>query len=124
MVIIDLKASRRYVRVANKERTNDMSKGAGSICDAKRWIHEEADCIALRGYNSILVGPESKIAHLRTVTSNTIVSMAELPSVPAKGMKVALTTDYSTGGKTYDRGTVYYYNGTAWELYKGQDIAA
>lgn len=124
MVIIDLKASRRYVRVANKERTNDMSKGAGSIRDAKRWIHEEADCIALRGYNSILVGPETKIAHLRTVTSNTIVSMAELPSIPAKGMKVALTTDYTTGGKTYDRGTVYYYNGTAWELYKGQDVAA
>lgn len=123
-VIIDLKASRRYVRVANKERTNDMSKGAGAIRDAKRWIHEEADCIALRGYNSILVGPEEKISKLGGSTLTTIISAPKLPATPSAGMKVALTEDYVSDDVQYDKGTVYYYNGTKWELYKGQDVAA
>lgn len=123
-VIVDLKASRRYVRVANKERTNDMSKGAGAIRDAKRWIHEEADCIALRGYNSVLVGPEEKISKLGMTTLRTIISAAKLPDTPAKGMKVALTEDYTAGDVQYDKGSVYYYNGTKWEAYKGQDVAA
>lgn len=123
-VIVDLKASRRYVRVANKERTNDMSKGAGAIRDAKRWIHEESDCIALRGYNSVLVGPEAKISKLGMTTLRTIISAAKLPDTPAKGMKVALTEDYTAGDVQYDKGSVYYYNGTTWEAYKGQDVAA
>ena len=123
-VIVDLKASRRYVRVANKERTNDMSKGAGAIRDAKRWIHEESDCIALRGYNSVLVGPEAKISKLGMTTLRTIISAAKLPDTPAKGMKVALTEDYTAGDVQYDKGSVYYYNGTKWEAYKGQDVAA
>ena len=123
-VIVDLKASRRYVRVANKERTNDMSKGAGAIRDAKRWIHEEADCIALRGYNSVLVGPEEKISKHGMTTLRTIISAAKLPDTPAKGMKVALTEDYTAGDVQYDKGSVYYYNGTNWEAYKGQDVAA
>lgn len=121
--IVDLKASRRYVRVANKERTNDMSKGAGAIRDAKRWIHEESDCIALRGYNSVLVGPEAKISKLGMTTLRTIISAAKLPDTPAKGMKVALTEDYTAGDVQYDKGSVYYYNGTKWEAYKGQDVA-
>lgn len=123
-VIVDLKASRRYVRVANKERTNDMSKGAGAIRDAKRWVHEEADCIALRGYNSVLVGPEEKISKLGMTTLRTIISAAKLPDTPAKGMKVALTEDYTASDVQYDKGSVYYYNGTKWEVYKGQDVAA
>ena len=40
------------------------------------------------------------------------------------GMKVALTEDYTSGDVQYDKGTVYYYNGTQWEVYKGQDVAA
>ena len=129
-VIMDLKASRRYVRVANKERTNDMSKGAGAIRDAKRWIHEEADCIALRGYNSILVGPEEKISKMGMTTLKAIISAAKLPETPAEGMKVALTEDYTLSGGSggsdtkYEKGNVYYYTKGKWELYKGQDVAA
>lgn len=122
-VIMDLKASRRYVRVANKERTADLAQGAGAIRDAKRWIHEEADCIALRGYNSILVGPEEKISKLGMTTLRTIISAAKLPETPAKGMKVALTETYTDNDTQYDKGSVYYYSGTKWELYKGQDVA-
>lgn len=119
MIIFDPKASRRYVKISQKERVNDMANGAGEIREAKRWIHEEADSVALRGYNSILVGPADRISKIGTTTMDAIISAAELPSNPTKGMKYALTADY----ETYEKGGVYYYNGTAWETYKGQDIA-
>lgn len=124
MVIFDPKASRRYVKIGKREQTNDMSKGGGEVRDAKRWIHQEADSVALRGYNSILVGPASKINKTATESLGAIISAAKLPATPAKGMKVALTKDYVNGGTTYEAGTVYYYDGSAWSIYAGQDVAA
>lgn len=124
MVIFDPKASRRYVKIGKREQTNDMSKGGGEVRDAKRWIHQEADSVALRGYNSILVGPASKINKIATESLGAIISAAELPATPAKGMKVALTKDYVNGETTYEAGTVYYYDGSAWSVYTGQDVAA
>lgn len=124
MVIFDPKASRRYVKIGKREQTNDMSKGGGEVRDAKRWIHQEADSVALRGYNSILVGPASKINKIATESLGAIISAAELPATPAKGMKVALTKDYVNGETTYEAGTVYYYDGSAWSIYAGQDVAA
>lgn len=130
MVIFDPKASRRYVKIGKKEQTNDMSKGGGEVRDAKRWIHQEADSVALRGYNSILVGPADKIAKIATESLNAIISAKELPKTPSKGMKVALTQDYTLKGADsptddvkYEAGTVLYYTGTAWTLYAGQDTA-
>lgn len=124
MVIFDPKASRRYVKIGKREQTNDMSKGGGEVRDAKRWIHQEADSVALRGYNSILVGPASKINKIATDSLGAIISAAKLPATPAKGMKVALTKDYVNGETTYEAGTVYYYDGSAWSVYAGQDVAA
>lgn len=124
MVIFDPKASRRYVKIGKREQTNDMSKGGGEVRDAKRWIHQEADSVALRGYNSILVGPASKINKIATESLSAIISAAKLPATPAKGMKVALTKDYVNGETTYEAGTVYYYDGSAWSVYAGQDVAA
>lgn len=130
MVIFDPKASRRYVKIGKKEQTNDMSKGGGEVRDAKRWIHQEADSVALRGYNSILVGPADKIAKIATESLGAIISAKELPKTPSKGMKVALTQDYTLKGANsptddvkYEAGTVLYYTGTAWTLYAGQDTA-
>lgn len=124
MVIFDPKASRRYVKIGKREQTNDMSKGGGEVRDAKRWIHQEADSVALRGYNSILVGPASKINKIATESLGAIISAAKLPATPTKGMKVALTKDYVNGETTYEAGTVYYYDGSAWSVYAGQDVAA
>lgn len=124
MVIFDPKASRRYVKIGKREQTNDMSKGGGEVRDAKRWIHQEADSVALRGYNSILVGPASKINKIATESLGAIISAAKLPDTPSKGMKVALTKDYVNGATTYEAGTVYYYDGSAWSIYTGQDVAA
>ena len=123
-VVLDLKGATRYVKTNEKERTNDMSKGAGEIRDAKRIIHEEADGLALRGYNSIIVAPtETAFSLPGTQMRSSIVSSAKLPATPADGVVVALTADYEEGGKTYEAGNVYQYNGTSWIEYTGYTTA-
>jgi hypothetical protein len=115
------------VKIGETEKTNDMSKGAGEIRDAKREIHYEADCIALRGYNSIIVGPSDIIFSLPDTASRTaVVSAAKLPSNPADGTIVALTEDYTVSGDpdvTYKAGTVWQYSTNAWVEYTGYTSA-
>jgi hypothetical protein len=54
---------------------------------------------------------------------NYIVSSNVLPSTPATNMKSALTSDYTSGGTTYEKGKVYIWDGDSWEEYTGVDIA-
>jgi hypothetical protein len=130
-VVLDLEGATRYVKIGEKEFTNDMSKGAGEIRDAKREIHYEADCIALRGYNSIIVGPSDIIFSLPDTASRTsVVSAAKLPATPADGTIVALTEDYTDESGdtpvTYKAGTVWIYtaSSTSWSEYTGYTSAA
>lgn len=127
-VVLDLEGATRYVKTAEKERTNDMSKGAGEIRDAKRIIHEEADGIALRGYNSIFIAPTSTAFALPdSQIRSAVVSSATLPENPAAGMIVALTADVTVGSgqneQTYEAGTVLEYSNGAWALYTGYTTA-
>ena len=129
-VVLDLEGATRYVKIGEKEFTNDMSKGAGEIRDAKREIHYEADCIALRGYNSVIVGPSDVIFSLPDTASRTsVVSAAQLPSSPADGTIVALTEDYTVPGEdddpdtTYRAGTVWKYENSEWVEYTGYTSA-
>ena len=129
-VVLDLEGATRYVKIGEKEFTNDMSKGAGEIRDAKREIHYEADCIALRGYNSIIVGPSDIIFSLPDTAARTnVVSAPSFPATPADGTIVALTQDYvdESGDTpvTYKAGTVWQYSTTtsAWAEYTGYTSA-
>lgn len=130
MIGADFKGARHYVKEKNKERTNDLSKDAYDPRLAKRYMHWEADCIALRGYNSILVGPEAKISALgASGVINNIISMSKLPETPREGMIVALTADYEvpnadSGTTKYEKENVYIYKGGKWELFSGQLVAA
>ena len=131
MIGADFKGARHYVKEKSKERTNDLSKDAYDPRLAKRYMHWEADCVALRGYNSILVGPENKISTLgASGVINNIISMSKLPDTPREGMIVALTADYEapnsggSGTTKYEKENVYIYKGGKWELFSGQLIAA
>lgn len=118
MVILDLESAVRYVKITEKERTNDMSKGAGEVRDAKRFIHEEADCVALRGYNSILVGPRDIILGFSTTqTSVVIETLDSVPQNPYTGQLISLTEDDEENG--LESGVVYIYNGESWVEYHG-----
>ena len=130
MIGADFKGARHYVKENSKERTNDLSKDAYDPRLAKRYMHWEADCIALRGYNSILVGPEAKISALgASGVINNIISMSRLPETLRDGMIVALTADYEapnagSGTTKYEKENVYIYKGGKWELFSGQLVAA
>lgn len=120
--IVDLKGATRYVKLGQKEQTNDMSKGAGEIREAKRFIRTEADGVALRGYNSILVQPKEKTSMLPPAQMRSkVISSAKLPDDKdtADKMIVALTANY----KTYKKGYAYQATvsgGTVtWNEYKG-----
>lgn len=121
IVICDLKGARRYVKKGVKEQTNDMSKGSGEVREAKRYIRVEADGIALRGYNSILVVPSDKqLANsVETQMRSKVISSAVLPESPAEGAIYALTADYTVGDATYQKGHAYQYASSAWAEYTG-----
>ena len=128
MFILDMDNAVHYIKESNRSRTNDMSKGAGDIRLAKTHWEYDTDAVALKGYNSIMVGPEGGIFNLMSQgVINYIVSAVSLPSNPSNNMKIALTSDYTVGQTTYEKGKVYIYNGSAqtpgWEEYTGSDIA-
>lgn len=138
IVIMDISNAVRYLKISSKDTTNDMSKGSGEIRDAKRFIHEEADCLQLRGYNSIIVGPSSVIYNIKeTDYMNKIISASVLPDaskVTAKtastiGTLVSLTADCTVGTTTYEAGKVYEAASVAdgvvtWTEYAGTIVAA
>ena len=130
MIGADFKGARHYVKEKGKEKTNDLSKDGYDPRLAKRYMHWEADCVALRGYNSILVGPENKISTLGAAgVINNIVSLSTLPKTPHEGMIVALTADYTdttsgSGSTKYEKENIYIYKGGKWEIFSGQLIAA
>jgi hypothetical protein len=124
MFILDMDNMVHYIKESKRSRTNDMSKGAGDIRLAKTHWEYDTDAVALKGYNSIMVGPEGGIFNLMTEgVVNYIVSSNVLPGNPAKNMKIALTSNFELDGVTYEKGKVYIYNGSAWEEYTGTDIA-
>lgn len=107
MVVVDLKGATRYVKMGQKDQTNDMSKGAGEIREAKRYIRTEADGIALRGYNSIIVLPTGRASGLpESQMRSKVISSPVLPAEEATTDKmiVALTADYKD---TYKKGHAY-----------------
>ena len=129
MFILDMDNMVHYIKAFPTRRSSDLSKGAGDIKLAKTHWEYDTDAVALKGYNSIVVGPEGGIFNMMTEgVINWIVSANTLPSTPARNMKVALTSDYTVGegddAVTYESGKVYIYNGDDWEEYTGVDIAA
>lgn len=123
MVVVDLKGATRYVKMGQKDQTNDMSKGAGEIREAKRYIRTEADGIALRGYNSIIVLPAGRASGLpESQMRSKVISSPVLPTDEATTDKmiVALTADYKD---TYKKGHAYQAtvsSGTVtWNEYTG-----
>lgn len=128
IIILDLEGATRYVKISEKSQTNDLSKGAGVVRDAKREMHQEADCIALRGYNSIIAGPADVIYGLPNSDKRTdVVSAPELPAKPTVGQIIALTADYTVGegasATTYEAGSVLEYTAKGWVPYTGYTTA-
>lgn len=136
IVVLDLKGLVRYVKMAPQEETNDMSKGAGEIRDAKRILYKEADCVALRGYNSILIGPANKIYNIKSGANMAdIVACDKVPAAAnvvadatgATATKIVLMKADSTNS-TLTPGVVYFASAKSgetvtWSVYTGASAA-
>lgn len=92
IAIIDIKNARRYVHTENKEYTVDMKEGAGENREAERNVTIQADCIALKGYNSLLVGPSGMLETMNVADAATNVGLVSVvPENPSDGQLIFLT---------------------------------
>ena len=91
MAVIDIKNARRYVHTDNKEYTIDMKKGAGENREAERNVTIQADAVALKGYNSLLVGPSYMLESMNVADAATSVELVSVvPENPSDGQLVFL----------------------------------
>lgn len=124
-VVIDMKGARYYTNISKTERTVDMKKGAKDTREATRYIYIEGGALALRGFNSILVGPASMIAQRNVSKSARPVVMTDsLPATPYEGMLILLkspvTTTINNVEVTLDTDHVYEYSTQdGWHQYTG-----
>ena len=129
--VLDMRNAAHYLKERKRSRTNDNSRGAGEINLSKTHWEYSADALALKGYNSIIVGPENRMFTMQNQgIINWIISSNVLPDAAhtTLNMKIALTSDYELGGTTYEKGNVYICsakNGSSvtWTKYTGTDIA-
>lgn len=92
MVVVDIKNARRYIHTDNKEYTIDMKKGAGENREAERNVTIQADAIALKGYNSLLVGPSGMLESMNVADAATNVELVSVvPENPSDGQLIFLT---------------------------------
>lgn len=124
MIVVDMLGARYYTNIKKRENTVDMSKGAKDTREATRYIYIEAGALALRGFNSILVCPNSKIAAKNiSDNANPVTVVSEMPENPYEGMVICLTDDITvTSGsttKTYTADNLWIYKSGAWAVYTG-----
>lgn len=118
MVVLDCENAVHYYKKIEAESKQDLKK-TGEAREAQRQIIQTIDCVGLKGYNSIIVGPAksaSKIAALGGITLNA-ESATTLPESPSDGDIVYLKA--AAGG--FEAGTLVQYDAAAkaWKEYDG-----
>lgn len=108
--LCDIKELTRYVKREQKESTLDMEKTSDAR-EAKREMVSIIDCVASRGYNSILIGPGEDVDRAQRLGSMEIIitDVYELPATANDGDVVHYVDD------------LYEYDGASktWKYYKG-----
>lgn len=118
IVILDLENAVHYVKKIEAETNQDLKK-TGEAREAQRRIIQTIDCVGLKGYNSMIVGPATAAARVRAlggvslniITSETLTGIKD----PTEGMVVYLT---EVDGE-YMPEEAYQYKGGSWIVYEG-----
>ena len=118
MVILDCENAVHYYKKIEAESKQDLKK-TGEAREAERRILQTIDCVGLKGYNSIIVGPAAgaaKIAALGGVSLNAI-SADSLPEDAADKTVVYLTAT----AEGFAKGTLVQYDAASdsWHEYEG-----
>lgn len=120
-VILDMGKAVHYKK-AKKNYNVDMKEGAGENREAERDIHIEIDALALKGYNSILVGPANELYNKAPNASITITPISDgaLPSNATAGAVYVVRTSAAGGWAV---GSIITYDGANWKEYEGDFVA-
>lgn len=117
-LVVDIWNANRYVKEGEVTATIDMKQGAGGDNrQATREVYMRTDCICLKGYNAILVGPSDKITGIMANFSNITTqfqSASTIESVanPTHGTILYLTAD----DRGYKAGSLLEF-----DLYAGEN---
>lgn len=118
-VVIDIKNTVHYVKQDEKVVKVDLSEGAGETHEAQREVFSIIDCVCLKGYNAVLVGPADSLGLVSGLGSIAGFGSAvsSLPDSPTAGQIVYLTATASG----FPAGSILYYDATAsaWKEYDG-----
>lgn len=120
MAVVDIKNARRYVETENREYTVDMKKGAGENREAERNVTIQADAIALKGYNSLLVGPSNMLESMNVADAATNVELVSVvPENPSDGQLIFLTA--ADAGLSLEADKAYRWDAATgkWVAYTG-----
>ena len=117
-IIVDIDHARRYVERDSKEYNYDMKNNPVEPREAQKYVRTDADCLCLKGYNSILVGPSNSIGTMNLSDSATsVLKTATLPENPSDKQIIYLTAAVAT----LEAGYPYQYSATTktWTKYTG-----
>lgn len=108
--LCDIKELTRYVKREQKESTIDMEKTSDAR-EAKREMVSIIDCVASRGYNSILIGPSADVVRAQRLGSMEVI-ITEVDELPSSA---------NDGDVVFYNDNLYEYNATAqeWKYYEG-----
>ena len=116
MVVLDCENAVHYYTKIEAESQQDLKK-TGEAREAQRRILQTIDCVGLKGYNSILVGPSHDTRKVKALGIDlAALSAAEFPEKPADKTVVYLTAAY----EGFEKG-LYQYNAATdtWSEYAG-----
>lgn len=115
MVIFAMGDAKRFYYDAGSTINIDHSKGeGGEVRQAKSSYYIQDDCLALRSYNSLLVGPDvSSVGY-----SNLEKTVQKVETLPASG--VAGTIYYLTADSAANQAGLYEFVDGEWVGYRGE----
>lgn len=114
-VIFSMKDAKRLFLSKGDTYKIDHSKGeGGEVRDAKSEYYIQNDCLALRGFNSMLVGPNVSIMGF----SNIEKTVSKVDTLPSSG--TANTIYYLPADKDGKSAGLYVWEDSAWVPYTGE----
>lgn len=114
----------RYYHKIKKEGHIDLNKAGDNAREADRYTYIEIAALALRGQNSMLIGPSNKIVEMNLSDNTNPVNIVDaLPENPYTGMIIAFDEDmeYNNGTTTVtlSHEKAWTWNGTTWVEFNG-----
>jgi hypothetical protein len=127
-VCVDIKNAVHYIQRGQRTFHIDMKKGAGENYEASRDVYTKTECICLKGYNSILIGPSDEIVDVASTFGNISLYATSWDGVsesysPSDGDYVYLTDDATLSGTAFSQGSLIHYEDGTWVAAKKTLIA-